>query len=36
MGTLIILITVLVIAIVGTIFFTIQDKKEEKRLHSGA
>ena len=36
MGALIILITVLVIAIVGTIFFTIQDKKEEKRLQSRA
>ena len=34
MGALIILITVLVIAIVGTIFFAIQDKKEEKRLRS--
>ena len=32
MGTLIILITVLVITIVGVAYFTIQDKKEEKRL----
>jgi protein-S-isoprenylcysteine O-methyltransferase Ste14 len=32
MGVLIISITILVITIVGIAYFTIQDKKEEKRL----